>query len=39
MLPDYEKGEKGLGHGPRYCPSLESKISKFPSHNSHPIFL
>jgi len=39
MLPDYEKGVKGLGVGPRYCPSLESKVSKFPTKTSHDIFL
>lgn len=39
FLPDYESGKKGLGLGPRYCPSLESKVFKFPAINSHHVFL
>ncbi len=27
------------GVGPRYCPSIEDKISRFPHHNSHTLFL
>ena len=27
------------GRGPRYCPSLDDKILKFPDKESHPIFL
>ena len=27
------------GTGPRYCPSLEDKVMKFPNHNSHHVFL
>ena len=27
------------GVGPRYCPSIEDKISRFPHHDSHTLFL
>jgi len=27
------------GVGPRYCPSIEDKIVKFPSHSRHHVFL
>jgi len=27
------------GVGPRYCPSIEDKISRFPHHESHTLFL
>jgi tRNA uridine 5-carboxymethylaminomethyl modification enzyme len=27
------------GTGPRYCPSIEDKLSKFPDKNSHKVFL
>jgi tRNA uridine 5-carboxymethylaminomethyl modification enzyme len=27
------------GHGPRYCPSIEDKILKFPDAESHQVFL
>ncbi len=32
-------GGKIVGIGPRYCPSIEVKIEKFPHHSSHIIFL
>ncbi|MDR3208471.1 MAG: tRNA uridine-5-carboxymethylaminomethyl(34) synthesis enzyme MnmG [Rickettsiales bacterium] len=28
-----------LGIGPRYCPSIEDKVMKFPEHLSHHVFL
>ena len=28
-----------VGTGPRYCPSLEDKVMRFPSHTSHHVFL
>lgn len=28
-----------VGTGPRYCPSLEDKIMRFPEHTSHHVFL
>ncbi len=28
-----------IGTGPRYCPSLEDKVMRFPSHTSHHVFL
>ena len=30
---------KMQGIGPRYCPSIEDKIKKFPNRNSHHVFL
>ena len=28
-----------IGTGPRYCPSLEDKVMRFPEHESHHVFL
>ncbi|GIX61785.1 glucose inhibited division protein [Babesia caballi] len=38
LLPEYESGF-GLGLGPRYCPSLPAKITRFPDVSSHVIWL
>jgi tRNA uridine 5-carboxymethylaminomethyl modification enzyme len=35
--PMYNGGIEGIG--PRYCPSIEDKVMKFPEHLSHHIFL
>ncbi len=32
-------GGKIVGIGPRYCPSIEVKVEKFPQHKSHIVFL
>src|SRR5262249_6615705 len=37
LSPLYSGAIKGTG--PRYCPSLEDKVVKFPERNSHHIFL
>ena len=31
--------EKSRGSGPRYCPSIEDKIVKFPDKSSHQVFV
>ncbi|MBR5153665.1 MAG: tRNA uridine-5-carboxymethylaminomethyl(34) synthesis enzyme MnmG [Alphaproteobacteria bacterium] len=28
-----------VGTGPRYCPSIEDKVMRFPEHNTHHVFL
>ncbi|GFE52948.1 tRNA uridine 5-carboxymethylaminomethyl modification enzyme [Babesia ovis] len=38
LLPDYESGY-GLGLGPRYCPSLPAKITRFPHVAQHVVWL
>ncbi|KAL6079654.1 tRNA uridine 5-carboxymethylaminomethyl modification enzyme MnmG [Balamuthia mandrillaris] len=38
LLPRFESGE-GQGLGPRYCPSLESKVRQFADKASHQVFL
>ncbi len=35
--PMYNGGIRGTG--PRYCPSLEDKVMRFPEHNTHHVFL
>ncbi|KAK1444935.1 tRNA uridine 5-carboxymethylaminomethyl modification enzyme MnmG-related protein [Babesia gibsoni] len=37
-LPDYESGF-GEGLGPRYCPSIAAKISRFPDVTSHVVWI
>jgi len=32
-------GSLGQQNGPRYCPSIDDKVIKFPEKDSHPIFL
>jgi len=35
LAPEFESGEDGLGQGPRYCPSLEVKVKRFPDRRHH----
>jgi tRNA uridine 5-carboxymethylaminomethyl modification enzyme len=37
LAPMYNGGIEGIG--PRYCPSIEDKVMKFPDHLSHHVFL
>ncbi|KRX07283.1 hypothetical protein PPERSA_06898 [Pseudocohnilembus persalinus] len=37
-LPEFQVNQ-GRGIGPRYCPSIEKKVIRFPNKNSHQIWL
>uniref|UniRef100_A0A8C9H166 MnmG N-terminal domain-containing protein n=1 Tax=Piliocolobus tephrosceles TaxID=591936 RepID=A0A8C9H166_9PRIM len=37
-LPDFDSYDK-LGNGPRYCPSIAKKVTKFSEKNQHTIWL
>ncbi|MDR2770001.1 MAG: tRNA uridine-5-carboxymethylaminomethyl(34) synthesis enzyme MnmG [Rickettsiales bacterium] len=37
LAPMYNGSIEGVG--PRYCPSIEDKVMKFPEHESHHVFL
>jgi len=38
QLPEYESGD-GKGAGPRYCPSLFSKVERFSNTSAHQVWL
>jgi len=36
LLPKFESGgQNGLGQGPRYCPSIETKVVRFSGREHH----
>jgi len=35
LMPKFDSGSDGLGQGPRYCPSLEAKVKRFPNRSHH----
>lgn len=39
LLPVNFSGNQGKGKGPRYCPSIENKIKRFPDRDGHRVWL